>query len=820
VVGAVATGFVLIPALGVWHSQLLAVGINVGIGVLAIAVDRRLSRGFAATELAPQPTAEAPRAAALDADAPVLDPAVRLGAYLAFLGTAVGGMCALALEVMWTRAVSISVGTTTYSFTVMLSAFLVGIWLGSWLHAVFPLRRIPAHLQLGVTMVIIGLASFVASYGIPRLPELVVQLNFELYDHARSIRPATTLFGGFAIMLVPCVFMGIAFPLCGQARASLGQGFGRSAGDTLGWNTLGSIVGSLAAGFVLIPYLGLQRGMLLAAAIYVAYGCVVIGAPLWLRPAPQRWASLALTTGAVALALAVPALVAAWDVRALGAFQNNQMAHYRGRAGEVNVRDQLRNAVVLFYEEGRASTISVVDMTLGQALLVNGKAVASDSHEDIQLQFLLGHIPLLAHPQPKTALVIGMGTGFTLGSVTAHGSLDEVTQVEIEPAVLAAQPFYAPVNGDPLSDPRLQLHIQDGRNFLKTTRQRFDVVSADPIHPWNQGSGYLFTTDYYQTVKTRLTERGVMCQWLPTYSLSIENFKSAVATFASVFPHAMLWQNGRDTVLIGSTQAFRFDVGRLAERMREPGIAEQLALIGITDAHELLAEIALDSEAIREYAAGGIINTDDNLYLEFASPLSIGTSEEQENADLLNDYREGPWRDPDFLVASQADREQVESDRRAKLEILRITSDARTPLAAQIKRLRATRARHPDSGPARLALANLLGKRGLQELKKANPRLAARFLEEAVELQPLNHDAQRWFGAALLQLERFEQAIVHLQRSAELRPRRWRVHSLLSQALLGAGRLPEAIESLQIAVAVNPNNRDLAERLERLMQQG
>ena len=206
VVGAVATGFVLIPALGVWHSQLLAVGINVGIGVLAIAVDRRLSRGVAATELAPEPTAEPPRAAAaLDAHTPVLDPAVRLGAYLAFLGTAVGGMCALALEVLWTRAVSISVGTTTYSFTVMLTAFLVGIWLGSWLHAVFPLRRIPAHLQLGVTMVIIGLASFAASYGIPRLPELVVQLNFELYSHARSIRPATTLLGGFAIMLVPCV---------------------------------------------------------------------------------------------------------------------------------------------------------------------------------------------------------------------------------------------------------------------------------------------------------------------------------------------------------------------------------------------------------------------------------------------------------------------------------------------------------------------------------------------------------------------------------------------------------------------------------------
>jgi spermidine synthase len=812
VVGAVATGFFLIPRLGVWHSQLFAVAVNVGIGLLALTIERRWKHVPGARdggEAFPRPTVP------VDEPQPALTPADRLGAQLAYRGAAVAGMCALALEVMWTRAISISVGTTTYSFTVMLASFLTGIWLGSWLHAVVPLRRVRPPVQLGVVMLVIGFSSALASYWIPRLPSLVLQLNFALYGVQLRILPATGLLVGFVVMLIPCIFMGISFPLAAQARASLGAtGFGRSTGDILGWNTLGSIAGSLLAGFVLIPLLGLQRGMLLAAGVYAAYGCLVLGLPLAAGLASRRWIPASAASLAIVGAATLPWWVPPWDVRTMGAFENNQLMRYVSGRGVVNVDASLGETAVVYYREGRTSTISVVERRDGaRVLLVNGKAVAADALGDIQIQFLLGHVPVLAHPDPKTALVVGMGTGFTLGGVTAHSSLQEITLVEIEPAVLAAQSLFSDVNGNPLADPRLRVHVQDGRNFLKTTAKRFDVITADPIHPWNQGSGYLFTSEYYAIVKSRLNERGVMCQWLPSYGLSFANYKSVVATFRSVFPHAVLWQNEIDTLLIGSESPFQIDFDRLTRRLSEPSVAEQLSFIALDDPYAFMAEMALDTDDVRDYAAGAIVNTDDNLYIEFASPMSIGTSEAQQNRFVLNSYREAPWNGSGLLNATDAQLERVSRSRELRGRTLAISREAPRE---KIRGLRKILKEAPDFGPARLSLSIELLNLALAEDRAGRSGAAARTMQEAVELHPKSWDAERVLGIALMRLGRFEESIVHLKRALKLRPNRWIVYAHLSSALAGAGRVPEAVEVLRTAIAINPDDAALAARLKRL----
>jgi spermidine synthase len=816
VVGTVATGFFLIPRLGVWHSQLLAAAINVGIGLVALAIDWRWRTLPARLDGTGDAGDVSPKAAGAVGDPPPpLEPADRLGAQLAYRGAAVAGMCALALEVMWTRAVSISVGTTTYSFTVMLASFLTGIWLGSWLHAVMPLRRIRPHVQLGLVMLIIGSSSALASYWIPRLPSLVLQLNVALYGVQARILPGTTLLAGFVVMLIPCIFMGISFPLAGQARASLGAGFGRSAGDTLGWNTLGSIVGSLLAGFVLIPLMGLQRGMLLVAGAYAGYACLVLGAPVVAGLESRRWRAAAATSIPVVAALSLAWWVPPWDVRTMGAFENNQLARYVSGQGDVDVPGSLEDTVVVYYREGQASTVSVVEMRRGgRGLLVNGKTIAADYTTDVPIQALLGHIPVLTHPDPKTALVIGLGTGFTLGGLTAHSSLDEITLVEIEPAVIGAQPMFAAVNGDPLSDPRLRVYLQDGRNYLRTTPDRFDVITADPIHPWNQGSGYLFTAEYYRIARARLKAGGIMCQWLPTYGLSIENFRSIVATFDSVFPHTILWQNGYEALLIGSRSPFRIEFEELARRLTETSVAEQLAFIGLDDPHAFMAELALDAEQVRVYAAGGIINRDDNLYLEFSSPLSIGTRDSLEIVRMLNSYRNGPRSGPALLIASDAQRERIAQSREAKSQTLQI--GLLPSQTVRILKLRKLMEEVPDFGPARLVLSIELVALGTAQHRAGKVGLAARSMRQAVELQPSNQDAQLGLGVVLLQQGRFQEAIVHLERALELRPNRWSTHAHLSRALVRAGRVPEAVESLRTAVAINPNDPVLTERLTRL----
>jgi spermidine synthase len=817
VIGAVVTGFVLISALGVWHTQVAAAVVNFAIGIAALAIDRWI-RAEDTRSAAPgtEPESAPP---VQPSQAPTQAPPQRIAAQLAYRGAAVCGMSALALEVMWTRALSLSLGTTTYSFTVMLAAFLTGIWLGSWLHAALPARRMPAARQLGFVMLAIGVASLVASYWIPRLPELTVQLNVALFGVSPRVQSLTILLAGFAVMLVPSIFMGISFPLTGEARLSLGPAFGRAAGDTIGWNTLGSIVGSLLAGFVLIPSLGLQHGMILAASLNVAYGCLILFAPVVAARERSRVAAAGALAAAVAALLLAPQLLPSWDLRSLGSFQNNALNHYVDYRGEVNVRDKLDEAVVRFYQEGRGSTVSVVDLAGTFGLLVNGKAVASDNLRDAEILLMLGHAPMLFHPDPKKALVVGLGTGFTAASLTAYSSLTEITLVEIEPAVIAAQPNFAAGNFDPFSDPRLTVEVQDGRNYLKTTSERFDVITADPIHPWNQGSGYLYTKEYYTIAKQRLTENGITCQWLPLYGLSIENYKSIVATFASVFPETTVWQMGIDGFMVGSMAPLEVDIEVLQRRLSEPTVEEQLRLIGVADAPAFLAELALDPAAVREYASGGIINTDDNLYLEFAAPISLGTNEAEENRAILNEYRDRPVQDSLFRDLSPSDREALERARHAKRATLEPIFSG-PPSAEKIDRAREIVEGAPGYRPAEIVLSSALIELAQVKLQRGPPGLTLPLLREAVELTPEDAHSRRALGTALVRSGRYREAIEQLERSLVLRPNRWMTLTDLGSAQLGARQTSAALRSLRAAVALNPNYPPLNAELARLGETG
>jgi spermidine synthase len=183
---------------------------------------------------------------------------------------------------------------------------------------------------------------------------------------------------------------------------------------------------------------------------------------------------------------------------------------------------------VRYFAEGSPSTISVAESRGQRTILVNGRTEASDFLPDLQVEYLLGHVPMLLHPDPREALVIGLGAGITLGAVVAHEEARRITLVEIEPAVLDGTRKFADLNGAALDDPRLEVVFQDGRNFLKTTPRRFDVITSDPIYPWNAGSGYLYTTEYYRLAADRLAEGGVMCQWWPASDLSLDDFRALV----------------------------------------------------------------------------------------------------------------------------------------------------------------------------------------------------------------------------------------------------------------------------------------------------
>jgi spermidine synthase len=407
--------------------------------------------------------------------------------------------------------------------------------------------------------------------------------------------------------------------------------------------------------------------------------------------------------------------------------------------------------------------------------------------------------------------VIGMGTGITLGSVVAHPGLEHVVLAEIEPAVLGARPYFARVNGDPLADPRLEVEIQDGRNYLKTTAGEFDVITADPIHPFARGSAYLYTTGYYDIARSRLREGGVMCQWLPITDLSLEDAKAVIGTFAGVFPNTTVWQSSHDVILIGSEGPLRFDFADLRRRMAEPEVQRQLARLGLDDPHVFLAELGMDDAGVRRFSEGAARNTDDNLFLEFSTPMSIGSLHANVVArNVARERRSLDDSDSFVLVgASPDDLARIEEFREAKSSM----STARLAGAQMLRELRAVQRRHPDYPPVRIHLARTLAQRGSRELAAQRPEAALRLADAAIEVEPREPSAHLLRGTALSASGRHREAVEAIRAGLALRPDRWISHYQLAHALLALGLEGDAREALREAVALNPVHAVLREEL-------
>jgi spermidine synthase len=776
VIGTLAAGFFLISWLGVWHSQLLAIAGNLLIGVIAVGMDRRLARR-------PSDAPAAPEARAPEAPDPAVSTASRpdaLGLRLAFWGTAVCGLGSLALEVMWTRGIAIAMGSTTYSFTIMLASFLIGIALGSWLHGLLPLRRVHLAVHFGAAMLGVGLASLVVSQLIPRLPLYAIPLNHWLYGGSYGVRAGSTLLLSFFVMLVPCTFMGVAFPLAGQARDRLLGRPSQSVGDLLGFNTAGAVSGSLLAGFVLIPRLGLQTGMLLVSALYLAYGLLT----LWVM-ADERQPRLRLATAVATLVSIVSVTVTAlgWLPQPpafLASIANNNPVVALDPEGNLDLDSLAERARVLYHREGRGSTVVVVGSEGGgRGIYINGKSVAADGPNDLYVQYMLAHVPALLHPAPRSALVVGLGSGVTLGGVTAHSEIERITQVEIEPAVVGGTAHFVHVNGDPVNDPRVKVVFQDGRNFLHTTSEKFDVITTDPIHPWAHGAGYLFTTDYYELVSRHLTERGVMCQWLPIYELAPEHVRSAAASFAAAFPHATLWQSAVDVLLVGSNSPITVDAAKLAGRIQAPRVRRQLSRIGVGDARAFLADLIMDDPAIRRFSEGAVVNTDDNLYLEFASPLTIGQDTVAANVRDIASFATSSadlralWS-PLFDSEAEADR-LLPLYRRGKQQTVLATAlvdqlDGRG-LARMAQGLRALLDALPGYDRARIVLARLLVELGEVQFAAGRVVAATESFRRAASTNPDDagvHNTLAWILATWPPVRDPRAAIVHAERAVEL----------------------------------------------------
>ncbi len=635
VLGAAAAGLVLIPWIGLVGTTLVAAGSNFIAAALAFAVSRSRERSHATSG------ADAnPRAASRDEreSAGKRVNATIVALYAAF---AMSGLAALVCEVAWTRALALVLGSSVYAFTIMLTTFLIGLALGSGIGTWLAGRSRRPLLSLTLVELGVGASAFAGLFLIRELPYLFVVLFRSFEGSPAGLLLMSRLILSMMVMLVPTTLLGMVFPLAVRAAATRFESLGRTVGALYSVNTLGAIAGSFAAGFVLIPLLGVRGSLVAAVALNLAAATLLALAAAEVDR-PVRAALAVALSGAIGLSVVFAPV---WDpsVMASGVYRYAPSMKSATRKEFYEHFASGGDGETLFYRDGVSATVAVQQQHGYFVLKVNGKPDATTAG-DLPTQSLIAHIPLLVHSDPKSVLVVGWGSGVSVGSVLTH-PVEHVTSVELEPAVVEASRFFEGVNRRPLEDPRLELLINDGRNYLAATDRRFDVIVSEPSNPWLSGVANLFTREYFEAGAAHLAPGGLFCQWLQIYEMQPSEVATLVGTFSDAFPTVFLFRGASgDLILLGSRDPITLDPERMNDRIQSrPDVVADLKRIGSESAGAVLSRLYLTPTAVRGLAAGAPRNTDDNARIEFLAPLHVGIANEvteQSNVDTLEQHSE------------------------------------------------------------------------------------------------------------------------------------------------------------------------------------
>lgn len=627
VAGTVLAGFVMMPALGLSRTALVAGLISLTLGATMVLVDRRLP--VEAPAPADPPAKPAPARDMAPAPLSSEQPHLMLVLF------AVSGAVSLSTQIAWTRVAAILLGSSVYSFTLVLATFLVGISAGAALIVPYITRR-------GATWQLFAVLQWIAAAGILYASIRIADAPWSLLSNVIAAQgrvqwlwvQESFLLAGF--MLPACLAFGAIFPVATRLSVMPGDTPSHTTGRAYGWNTLGTITGSLLTGYVLVRVIGMRGSLLAVAATALAIGCVA-----WFAaPATVRRRS-SIPEGAPIAKLAVPAIVVAslvvaaffaprWDrgLLAIGVFRplvatsaERSMTPASARRA---LREQMAMEELISFVEGRQATVSV-HRTKSQppiiALRINGKTDASTSI-DMQTQILLGQLPMMWAADSARVAIIGYGSGVTAGSVLTHPARS-VDMLEIEPAVLAADRFFKPYNHDPLSDPRLRVHLEDGRTFIARTTRPYDVIISEPSNPWLAGINNLFTVDFYRLVDRSLAPGGVFCQWMQFYEMSSVTLASLIRSLHEVFPEAHVFIAGQDFLFVAVKDGRPLDTAQVARRLARGRVAEDIARAGITTTADLVALRQSTLARTLPRLPEAPLNRDDRPFVEYRAPIDF-----------------------------------------------------------------------------------------------------------------------------------------------------------------------------------------------------
>jgi spermidine synthase len=619
-IGALLAGLVLVPRVGLRASTWL-----LGAGALALAAGLARLQEPDPQALAAAP-AQTPSPKKRGHAKPVprrkevrLSPAARRLALAAF---ALSGCAAMWLETGWNRFFYLLNGTSVASLSFVLAGFLGGIGLGSLLTR----RRADSLRNLSVVIAYLQVAIAIAGILVFRARETFERVYLNRFQETAGegaffLQVFLLIFG---LVLLATLAMGANFPLVTRLLAQPdGEGTAAGAGLALGRayfvNTLGAVAGAFTGEYLLLPWLGFA-GLIVATVIAYLLTAAVFVAQ---APVSGRRRHLA-TVGALAVvALVLSPLVLPFE-------PPSSAVYYHGvRDGTWELYQQANSEVTTIYRrQGYYGQVSVLSIPQVDALFLkhNGKTDATNLPGDNYAQLLLGHLPMLLHPDPQRVLNIGLGGGLTLAAVLRHPEGREVVQVEIDPLMVeAARLHFREANHAALEDPRVRIVIDDGRNYVERTRRRFDVIVSEPPNIWVAGVSGLFTREFYAAARRRLAPGGLLSQWFPIYEMSAVDFRTALRTLSLEFPYSAVWTNGHDAIILAAVDPLPKDLGRVAARARAPGVEGDFAGIGVSlwQLPRMIERPRFRGAETLGMAPGREINTDDRPVLEFRSARNL-----------------------------------------------------------------------------------------------------------------------------------------------------------------------------------------------------
>ena len=633
VFGSLLAGFYLLRVFDMATATYVAAGVNGAVALIGLTL-ASATRPETPVDSAGEPPAAPER---------VPETAV------VYVAIALSGCCALAGEVIWTRLLGLMFGASVYTFSIILAVFLIGLGIGSSVGSILSRSLERPRVALGWCQMLIvgGIAwtAYMLTKSLPYWPinpsiSTSVWFNFQL-DLARAlwaVLPATVLWGA-------------SFPLALAAVASKGQDPGRLVGGVYAANTVGAVIGALAASLLLVAWIGSMHAQQLMMGLSALAGLLLLTPPIS-RTASRapgfQWAGNAAVV--VASGLAGVLIWSVPSVPGLLVAYGRYAATWSAQAG-----------TIFYVGEGLNSSVAVSRLSDGVLNYHNaGKIQASSQPQDMRLERMLGHLTTLVPKNARSVFVIGCGAGVTAGAVSIDPNVERVTIAEIEPLVpQVVATYFGSQNYNVIRNPKVHVNIDDARHYLLTTKEKFDAITSDQLDPWVKGAATLYTKEFFELAKQHLNPGGVVTLFVQLYESSPEAVKSEVATFFEVFPNGTIWGNthlgkGYDTVVLGQVEPTRIDLDEMEARLNRPeyaAVEKSLQEVDLGSAVSLFANYAGRASDLKVWLRDASINRDRDLRLQYLAGLGLNVYQSDAIYTELLQYRRFP---ADLFTGSEA----------------------------------------------------------------------------------------------------------------------------------------------------------------------